>query len=322
MQPEPSPAAAPEPFHAPGLRPRPVGDVRLVAGFLLAHGLVTLLAAACDWARGLPPTVGAAPVDLLLALGLAAGIPGAVAFTRLRLVAMLAMATWGAVEYGDVAGGFRAALLVVPGFVLLSRPAWPLLRLALRGALIPVALLLATDALVAAGDLWFPVGPIEYGNRFSGPPVEALEAGGGMYRIPLRPGRWRKYRPEYLSRFVPAAESGVVEPYTGVDLLVFREEGAVVDGDPTVLQRLVEESLDSPPVELEVDHLEAIRPGDFDLAAVASVHGAIGGAEVRGYVAFYVRDDVTYEVWAVGHPEDTARLDLELREAVGRLGSE
>ncbi len=320
MQPEAIPAQNPAPAEWWGLpRPRPVPDLRLVAGFFLANGLVTLAIAAGDALRELPPTIGAAPIDLLLAAGLALGVRGAVPATRLRLVAMLAVATWNALEYGDVAGGLRAALFVVPAFVLLSRPAWPGLRAVLRIALVPVALLLSADAWVAAADLWFPVGELEFGNRYQGRPVAAVAGPSGDYRIALRPGRWRAYRPEYLARFVPSAEAGVVDPYSGVDLLIFRTDGALVAGDPRALEELIDASLHDAPVDLELDSLEVVRRPGFDVARVAAVHGAIGGAEVQGYVAFFVRDDVTLEGWAVGDPDAVGAIAPELRDAAGAL---
>lgn len=308
MSPEVDEEASPRP---------PARDVRLVAGLLLANGLVTLVVAAFDQLRDLPPTIGAAPLDLLLAVLLVRGVRGAVPATRLRLVAMLAVGTWAALEEGDLAGGLRAALLAVPAFVLLARAPLHGLRLVLRAAAIPVALLLAVDAWVAVGDLWFPVGEVEFGNRFEGPPIAALE--GDDYRVPLKPGRWRAYRREYLERFISSADRGAIDPLTGVDVLVFPTDGAMVEGDPAALEALIDESLHEPPVDLDVDGLERIRPGAFDEARVATVHGAIGGAEVQGYVGFFVRDDVAFEVWAVGDPDSTGAMSLELREAAGAL---
>jgi hypothetical protein len=319
MQPEASAVAAePRPDEEPSL-PRPARDRRLVAGFLLANGLVTLAVAGFDLHRDLPPTVGAAPIDVLLALGLVWSLRGAVAATRLRLVAMLAFGTWGALEQGDLAGGLRAAAFALPAFALLSERSWPPLRAALRAALVPAALLLGVDAWVAGADLWFPVGETEFGNRFDGPPIAELVGQAHSYRVALKPGRWRAYRSEYLDRFVSSADGGAVDPATGVDILVFPSDGALVENDPHAFQELIDESLHEPPVDLDVDGVEAIPPGGFDAARVVTVHGEISGAEVQGYIGFFVRDDVTLEVWAVGDPDATAAMSPELREAAGSL---
>lgn len=297
----------------------PPWDERLVAGFLLANGLVTLVVAAFDAARDLPPTIGAAPIDLLLALLLARGMGGAVPLARLRLVVMLAMGSWAALRHGDVPGGLRTALFAVPAYVLLARSRLPWLRAVLRAVLVPTALLLTVDVTVAVGDLWFPVGTAEYGNRFIGPPVTELEGNARNYRLPLPPGRWRAYRPEYLLRFVSSADRGVVDPATGDDVLVFVTDGALVESDPEALHAVIEESLQEGSVKLEVDSLERLRPGPFDEVRVATVHGSIGNNPVQGYVGFYVREDFAVEVWAVGDPGFTTALAPELREIAGAL---